>query len=279
MPNNYTATSSSVIHGLWIGNKMSALELLTIHSFLQHGFQFHLWTYQQIENIPNGCTVRDANEIIPKQAVFFYSNKNKFGHGKGSYAGFSDIFRYKLLYEYGGIWTDMDVTCIQNININTEYFFRYHHKSGAVGNFMKCPPKSELMQWCYQQASKNINENNTNWMLPIEILNDGIKRYQLENYIQAISNIDSFPIVLSLLKNKSSIPKEWKVIHWMNEEFRNLNIDKNDCLEGSFLAFQYKKYQLPHQTIKGKNKITYLLRLNRFYYLLKNIKATLNWYL
>ncbi len=207
MPNNYNATSSSVIHGLWIGNKMSALELLTIHSFLQHGFQFHLWTYQQIENIPNGCTVRDANEIIPKQAVFFYSNKNKFGHGKGSYAGFSDIFRYKLLYEYGGIWTDMDVTCIQNININTEYFFRYHHKSGAVGNFMKCPPKSELMQWCYQQASKNINENNTNRMLPIEILNDGIKRYQLENYIQAISNIDSFPIVLSLLKNKSSIPK------------------------------------------------------------------------
>ena len=54
MPNNYNATSSSVIHGLWIGNKMSALELLTIHSFLQHGFQFHLWTYQQIENIPNG---------------------------------------------------------------------------------------------------------------------------------------------------------------------------------------------------------------------------------
>jgi hypothetical protein len=105
---------TNIVHGLWINGNMTSLELLTIHSFIDHGYEFHFWTYNQsIQDLPQSVLLKDANEIIPTKEVFQYSNENQFGHGKGSYAGFSDIFRYKLLYEYGGWWTDMDITCLK----------------------------------------------------------------------------------------------------------------------------------------------------------------------
>lgn len=269
-----------VVNGLWIQGNLTALELLTIHSFLSNGFLFQLWTYEPTTiNAPTGTTIKNANEIIPFDKVFIYKNINIHGHGKGSYAGFSDIFRYKLLYEYGGIWSDMDITCLKNFEIKQDYFFRFHHKVGAVGNFMKCPEKSSLMNWCYEQAIEKIDKNNLDWMLPIHILNDGIKKYNLTSNIHKISNNDSFPEVAKLLSSNKTIPQDWKIIHWMNEEFRRLNISKYTCLPNSTLDILYSKYNIKHQKYKGFEIIKDKILLSRYTYLLRNIKSTLSWYL
>jgi hypothetical protein len=104
---------NKIVHGLWVGSELSALELLSIKSFLFHGHEFHLWLYESIQTpLPDGVIVQDANKILAKKHVFRYKNKSNFGHGKGSLAGFSDIFRYKLLYDKGGWWADMDITCL-----------------------------------------------------------------------------------------------------------------------------------------------------------------------
>ena len=268
-----------IVNALWIHGELASLELLTIQSFIHHGFQFQLWTYEpETINAPATCIIKNAVEILPFEAVFFYQNTNKHGHGKGSYAGFSDVFRYKLLYENGGIWTDMDITCLKPFTIHEEYFFRFHHKSGAVGNFMKCPQHSELMKWCYEEASAKVNEENKNWMLPIEILNNGIQRYKLENYIQVISNNDSFPEVSSLLLSYKKINPDWKIIHWMNEEFRRMNISKSFFIKHSTLDYLLNQYAIPHAIYRGCDTIRQHIILSRFFYLLKNIGSTLRWY-
>ena len=38
-----------VVHGMWIGERLSKLELLTIRSFLHHGHEFHLWLYDPLD--------------------------------------------------------------------------------------------------------------------------------------------------------------------------------------------------------------------------------------
>lgn len=269
-----------IVHGLWINGQLSALELLTIQSFLDNGFSFQLWTYEsEIINAPTNTIIRNANEILSFEQVFQYNSINIHGHGKGSFAGFSDIFRYKLLYEHGGIWTDMDITCLQPFKIEEEYFFRYHHKSGAVGNFMKCPKGSELMKWCFEEAIQKVNVHNTDWMLPIKILNDGILKFGLTTYTKKISNDDSFPEVAKLLSSNQKIPNDWKIIHWMNEEFRRLNIAKDICLANSTLTMLYNKHHITHKNYAGLDVIKNKILLSRFYYLLRNIKSTLNWYL
>jgi hypothetical protein len=270
---------NNIVNGLWIEGNLSSMELLTVASFTQNGFVFHLWTYTpETINAPSNCIVRNATEILSKDHVFAYQSINKHGHGKGSFAGFSDIFRYKLLYEHGGIWTDMDITCLKNFRIDEDYLFRYHHKSGAVGNFMKCPKSSPLMLWCFEEAVRKVTADNTDWMLPITILNEGIARFKLNSSIRKLSNDDSFPVVARMLTSAIQLPEDWKIIHWMNEEFRRNSIPKETCIADSQLARLYKKYEIPYTVFSSYETLKYKILLSRFVYLLRNIKSTLSWY-
>ena len=161
-------SEKAVVNGLWIGPKLPPMALLTIHSFLRHGAEFKLWTYESIENVPAGCVLEDANEVLPEDRVFSYTG----GPGEGSVAGFSDIFRAKLLYDKGGWWTDMDVTLMQDINTITEedYLFRKHWNNVCVGNFMKVPAQSPVMRAYYDSVALSVNKNNKDWEKPIRLL-------------------------------------------------------------------------------------------------------------
>lgn len=237
--NNLPLTSDNkIVHGLWIGEQLSALEMLTIHSFTENGHEFFLWTYGPLKNtLPEGAVLMDANLIIPKEKIFRYKNKNKFGHGKGSVSGFSDIFRYKLLYEKGGWWVDMDVTCLKPLNLNAPYFFRQHHDLKLVGNVMKVPPHSNLMKKCYEESVTTIDENNTDWHKPIEILNKYVVEEDLQSYISGdISNEDKWKEIKIHICRAQKIPSQYYVIHWMNEEWRSRNMDKNDIRYNSALG-------------------------------------------
>ncbi len=226
------------VNALWIGSRLSKIEMLTLQSFVDNGHVFHLWTYGPIENeLPEGVVLEDANRILPEEKIFRYKNFNKYGHGKGSVSGFSDIFRYKLLYDKGGWWIDMDVTCIKPLNVTTPYFFRKHHDLALVGNVMKCPPKSALMLACYQQASAEVDENNTDWHKPIEILNTHVFLNNLQQYIYGgVSNLDMWHEIAGLITGNQQVPANYYFIHWMNEEWRSRDIDKNSFRYNSVLG-------------------------------------------
>ena len=243
--------SNKIVHGLWIGPQLSALELLTIHSFLNHGHAFHLWTYEPPDNdLPADLILEDANEILHHKHIFRYKNKNTVGHGKGSLAGYSDIFRYKLLYEKGGWWSDMDITCLKPLDFEAPYVFRNHTLLDVVGNLMKCPQGSPLMKSCFEIALENVNEDNTDWLKPVAILNDQIKHYQLSNYIQKdISNPDRWDIVDQYRLFPKRIPKRYYVMHWMNEEWRSKGVDKNTTILYSTLDIQMEKFGVSTQKI------------------------------
>ncbi|MBW4444611.1 MAG: hypothetical protein KME10_26090 [Plectolyngbya sp. WJT66-NPBG17] len=85
--------TNKVIQGLWIGGELSTMEQLSIQSFLQNGHEYHLYTYQPVKNVPKGTIVKDGREILPENRIFTYQS----GFGKGSYAGFADLFRFHLL--------------------------------------------------------------------------------------------------------------------------------------------------------------------------------------
>ena len=226
------------VNSLWIGTTLSNIELLTLQSFIKQGHKFHLWTYDKLlTKLPEGVIIEDANEILPRESIFRYNHVNKYGHGKGSVSGFSDIFRYKLLYEKGGWWIDMDVTCFKALNTTAPYFFRKHHDLDLVGNVMKCPPKSELMLSCYEEASREVNENNTDWHKPIAILNKYVFKNGLQQYIfPFISNVDDWANIVDYVVGGKPVPDAYYFIHWMNEEWRSRGINKNDFRYRSVLG-------------------------------------------
>ncbi len=260
------------VNGLWIGNTLSKIELLTLHSFIKQGHIFHLWTYEKLLNdLPEGVVIEDANEILPRETVFRYNNINKYGHGKGSVSGFSDIFRYKLLYDKGGWWTDMDVTCLKPLNFSVPYFFRKHHHLELVGNVMKAPVHSKLMLACYTEAAAEVNENNTDWHKPIEILNKYVFENNLQQYVYPyISNHDDWNRIVGYVVGNDPIPEQYYFIHWMNEEWRSRDIDKNDFRYRSVLGQQMLEFGLLPKPVTCAayffNDLKHLVFLRIYYY-------------
>ncbi|MFI3244277.1 MAG: hypothetical protein R3Y56_08500 [Akkermansia sp.] len=94
----------TTVTGLWLGERLPFLAELCMRSYLKHGIQFRLFTYQAYDNIPQGVMVEDASSVIAKDDIFKTST--------GSYAPFADHFRNTWLYENGGVWTDLDVLCL-----------------------------------------------------------------------------------------------------------------------------------------------------------------------
>lgn len=242
---------SNQVHSLWIGTKLTELELLTLYSFKKHGHNIKLWAYKKIENLPDFVKQFNANTIIPEEKVFKYDKHSKIDWGKGSYAGFSDVFRYKLLYEQGGWWVDMDVTCLKPFKITMPYFFRNHWKFDVVGNIMKCPKGSQLMKDCYKRALKEVNEHNTNWHKPIEILNEEIEKLQLEHYIQkGLFNLDMKHTITPYLNNNYPFPKDWLGVHWINSQGR-LNYKKNSTFNQLLNKYEIREKQHNYKWFMG----------------------------
>ncbi len=102
-----------IIQSLWIGESLSKVERLCVQSFLDNGHEFRLYVYDEVQNIPDGCVIKDANDILPSSTIFKYKN--------GGYGGFSNWFRYAMLCKVGGFWVDMDVVCIKPFDFGDEF--------------------------------------------------------------------------------------------------------------------------------------------------------------
>jgi hypothetical protein len=215
-------TNNNIINFLWIGDFLNKNCQLTLKSFLDYEHEVHLWAYaKDIKNAPSGTIIKDANEIIPKNKVFSY--KGGGDCQKGSYGGFSDIFRYHLINNVGGWYCDMDVTCLKNFSTikEQEYVFRPHSNSDIVANIFKAPKDSEFLKSCIKNTEAEIDENNTSWVKPLFILSDCVKRFKYEKYIvdRSLFGDDNSYFIRKIVEVpfKRDIDLPEYAIHWCNQ--------------------------------------------------------------
>ena len=225
-----------IIQGLWIGAELSLMEQLSIASFLANGHQFHLFVYSDVKNVPAGIVVRGGEEILPASAIFRYREN-------GSYAGFSNLFRYELLWRYGGWWVDLDTICLRPFRFAYDYVIGSEPVaeggSHPISGVLKTPSQSPLMQYV-TQVCRGKNRETLRWgETGPKLVADAIKRFSLEEYVQA-SNIFC-PLGWyewdQVLDPTASVSLDTPVraIHLWNEMWRSHGKDKGarynpDCL-------------------------------------------------
>jgi glycosyltransferase involved in cell wall biosynthesis len=116
-----SAVTRTTFQSFWAGGPLSPYELLCLNSFIKCGHAFDLYSFDPELAVPAGVQLRDARELVDTQDFFVYED----GFGKGSPAGFANLFRYKLLAEKGGWWVDTDVVCqARNVPRFKEFFAR-----------------------------------------------------------------------------------------------------------------------------------------------------------
>ena len=231
------------VQSLWIGNKLSNLEILTINSYIKNNIDFELYTYDNIINLPKDVIIKDGNKILPKSDIFCY----QVGKGKGSFSAFSNIFRYKLLYENGGIWVDMDLVCLKKFSINNEYVFAseldLQKKSSVASCFIKSPKKSDIFNWAYKKSITH-DKNTLKWsVIGPTLLSKAINKFNLNKFIK---NYKAFcPLGFKdwnqlIEPNKNINLDNSFCIHLWNEKWRRGGIDKNNEFDTDCLYEQLK---------------------------------------
>ena len=222
--------SNRIIQGLWVNGKLSNIQLLCIQSFLQNGHSFHLYTYNQSINAPEGVEILPASEIFPESSIF--------KDDRGTLGAFSDIFRFELLYQKGGWWVDMDEICLKPFDFKEEYVFSSEHNldfSQKINvGVIKVPPESAVMQFCRDASRKlfEVNYPHIKWgSLGSHLLESYIKSNDI--YLDYVMQPEVFcpvPFVyFKLLFNNIvfDFSRETYGVHLWNEMLRLENMDIN----------------------------------------------------
>jgi glycosyl transferase-like sugar-binding protein len=173
------------IQSLWIGERLSVMEKLSIQSFLACGHTFDLYAYQHIEGVPRGAQLRDANEIMPLDLDNFRYDDVPCA------AAFASAFRYKLLGEKGGIWVDTDVVCLRPIYLDEDYcfpltsgFLMLGRNAGfSVDNwFIKAPKGSDFIRYCYDAAMQRAGTSMPWGTLGPTLLTAAVQQFSLGRF-------------------------------------------------------------------------------------------------
>lgn len=131
--------SLPVINALWIGEKLGEISKCCLNSFVLRGHPVHLYTYAKIEDVPVGVQCCDANEIIPESQIIKHNET-------GSYALFSDIFRYELMRKEKGIYVDCDVYCLKTITVpESGYLLGFEDDNAINGAILRLPKDTILL--------------------------------------------------------------------------------------------------------------------------------------
>lgn len=271
------------IQSLWIGENLTNMEILSMKSFIQNGHNYHLYTYQPIKNVPDGVLIKDANEILPEKDIFRYEN--------GSVSAFSNVFRYKLLFDKGGYWVDTDLVCIKPFDFKSDYVFGTEPWDNYTTSklnpcIMKAPrlsvPMYEGYNYCLSKK-QDVLDGKIQWDLGPSSLLHIVQNLNLFEYIRdwRVFNLyqsqDWYAPLINLKKIKQffndqnldiklnfeteldNLDEKTYAIHLYNEVWRNIpNMDKKMKYEDSCLFERLKtKYNV-------KNNTMYEMQLNVF---------------
>ena len=89
---------SKLIHAIWLGKKMPPLSHACVNDWKKQGYEVKLWT--------------DSSE-----QVLSWIDECEFTkecYKRGLYAFVSDYLRIRILFEFGGLYLDTDVTIVRN---------------------------------------------------------------------------------------------------------------------------------------------------------------------
>lgn len=218
---------NDTIQGLWVGDRLSMMERISISSFLKRGHPYHLYVYGDVLNVPAGATVRDAREILPPEDIFRNTN--------GSLAGFANMFRYKLLLERGGWWADLDVVCLRPFEFDAETVIASEHREDGswklCAGILKAPRGSGLMRLCLEKAIAVDKSCADFGATGYEIFIPAVRESALEEHVVppgTFCPLDWWQFDdLVDFRRRPELPGEAFSIHLWNEMWNRSGLDKD----------------------------------------------------
>lgn len=126
------------VSSFWWGDALGPLHRACLRSVLRVGHPMRLYCYRPPRDVPKGVELLDAARIVPETALIRHDKT-------GSFALFSDRFRYALLRAVGGTWVDADIYFVRPLPADRDYIVGEQEPGVANGAVLKLPAESAVL--------------------------------------------------------------------------------------------------------------------------------------
>ncbi|MGB5870207.1 MAG: hypothetical protein WBH04_08395 [Albidovulum sp.] len=135
-------TAALPVASLWIGDRLSYIEITVLKSFMAQGHEVTLFTLGPVADVPDGVTLRDAREFGAPEFDFTGLTR-RFAAGV-----YSDVFRIDLLAKTDFIWADLDAYCVRRLEPVAGYLVGSTNPRKVKPNngVLRLPQSSEALQ-------------------------------------------------------------------------------------------------------------------------------------
>lgn len=175
------------VASLWVGDKLSVWEQVCLQSFLHLGVSVDLYSYGGVENAPNGVNARDASEVVSES--FVHENRGQ----PGTYAAFSNYFRYSLLKQRSVVWVDTDVYLLRPFQAVDSYVLGFEGFGRVNGAVLGYPADSPIADFLLTQ-SKTLLDSEVPWgTLGPKLITEGVRRHRLWSVVQGEDTFYPYP--------------------------------------------------------------------------------------
>jgi len=276
--NKTRKSKRQTVQTFWTGNPIGRLERAALQSYVNTGYNVHVYTYLPLEafraNLPSRTHIKvyDARTILSEDKIFEYSGR-KTGKRADAYSflPFSDLFRFNMLHKKGGSWMDLDVFLLKPIPAsvwNREYVFSSERtiQKGAYKQanpeivdmgFIKVPhPQSALTTWILEHVPETLDLKS-----PFDFMNlyrKGITALNLEKYIlpaKAFLPLNWWDVKESFQEDgaQGCYPSKYGV-----KEFCVKELSMKDVYGIHWFRAILRKKGLPYNTLENRETITSL---------------------
>jgi hypothetical protein len=101
------------------------------------GHRLTLFCYDRPAGVPDGVDIADAREIVAADRIICYRS--------GSYALFSNHFRYQLQRQSRGTWVDCDIYLLKPLDGDRPYLIGEETPGMVNGGILRIPADSPLL--------------------------------------------------------------------------------------------------------------------------------------
>jgi len=137
---------------LWLGEPLSAYELLSLSSFARAGHPVHLYTYDDFRSLPSDIQRHDARDVLPEESVFRNSDRPY------SFALYADWFRYQMIRSTGFVWADADMVCLRALP-DRDPLFAWSGRDRINNALLYASPSSRLISELVRGAESLADPN------------------------------------------------------------------------------------------------------------------------
>lgn len=133
-----------LLQSFWHGRPLGWVERACLRSMVAQGHAVHLYSFDPVENLPEGVVNMDAEEVTPRTSLFQFDGVLGLAN-IGSFAPFSDWFRYNLIRQTDGLWIDTDAYLLSPLIFLRRHVYAWESKRVVGAGILGLPRDSEIL--------------------------------------------------------------------------------------------------------------------------------------